>query len=108
MPALTISSGDPDFPARIGAAHPLFLAPMEGVTNGTLLRAIATIPGVGCVETEFIRICRSMEPGPALRRTLRRKLERYRVACVPLSVQLLGSEPAVLAESARVVAEAGA
>ncbi len=96
------------FLERIGVSHPLFLAPMEGVTGGAFLRAIATIPGVGCVETEFIRISRAMEPGPGLRRAVRRRLGRYRVAGVPLSVQLLGSEEAALAESARTVVDAGA
>jgi len=100
--------GNPEFLARIGVAHPLFLAPMEGVTSGAFLRTMAARPGVGCVETEFIRLSRSMEPGPSLRRVLRKRLERYRVAGAPLSVQLLGSVEATLAESARVVVEAGA
>lgn len=100
--------GNAAFLARIGVAHPLFLAPMEGVTSGAFLRAMSRLPGIGCVETEFIRLSRSMEPGPGLRRAVRKRLLRYRVDGAPLSVQLLGSEEATLAESARVVADAGA
>jgi nifR3 family TIM-barrel protein len=82
---------------------PLILAPMEGVTDLTFRRLIRSVGGCSLTVTEFI-------PGAAL-------AGRHRVALRaaefdpdehPVSVQLYGRDPAVLADAARYVADLGA
>jgi tRNA-dihydrouridine synthase B len=82
---------------------PLVLAPMEGVTDLTFRRLIRAIGGCGLTVTEFI---------PA--KALHLNVERARVMAEfdederPISIQIYGREPAMLAEAARVVQGLGA
>jgi tRNA-dihydrouridine synthase B len=82
---------------------PLVLAPMEGVTDLGFRRLVRSVGGCGLTVTEFV-------PGAAL-------VGRHRVAMRavefdpderPVSVQLYGRDPDVLAEAARHVEGLGA
>jgi tRNA-dihydrouridine synthase C len=78
------------------------LAPMEGVTNAAVREVLAGYGPVGLVCTEFVRIA-GEAISPAY---LRRQVEK--VAGVPLSVQVMGNDPELMAEAGAVVARAGA
>lgn len=82
---------------------PLILAPMEGVTDLTFRRLIRTIGGCGLTVTEFI-------PGAALAAGHRVALRavQFDPDERPVSVQLYGRDPAVLADAARYVQDLGA
>lgn len=82
---------------------PLVLAPMEGVTDVGFRRLVRSVGGCSLTVTEFI-------PGRAL-------VGRHRVALRaaefdpderPVSIQVYGREPDVLADAARYVEELGA
>jgi len=108
---MTASLGDlsalatPPRPLRIGTHAiwpPVVLAPMSGVTNRTM-RALYRPFGFGLTVTEFVSAT-ALQYGS--RRTMemidQHGLER------PVSTQLWGSDPVVMAAAARVVRECGA
>ncbi len=75
---------------------------MEGVTNAAVREVLASYGPVGLVCTEFVRIA-----GEKISRThLARQVEK--LPGVPLSVQVMGNSPELLAEAGSVVAQAGA
>jgi tRNA-dihydrouridine synthase len=75
---------------------------MEGVTNAAVREVLASYGPVGMVCTEFVRISGDrIAPG-----YLARQVEK--LAGVPLSVQVMGNAPQLLAEAGAVVARAGA
>ena len=81
----------------------LILAPMEGVTDLTFRRLIRSIGGCGLTVTEFI-------PGKSLKdahRTALRMAE-FDVDERPVSIQVYGRDPEVMADAARYVADLGA
>lgn len=83
-------------------AHPTLLAPMEGVTHALFRELTAEGGGVGMVCTEFVRIGRGALSTKGIAR------EVVPAPGVPLSVQVMGNDPARMAEAASVVARAGA
>ena len=92
---------------------PWLLAPMEGVTEPCfrdLVLARNDASELGGAFTEFVRVAR----GPLPRRTLREHLgplfgEGFAsVSGAPVGLQIMGSEPQAVAETARRAAEAGA
>ena len=92
-------------PLKIGPIEiwpPLILAPMSGVTNRTM-RALYKPFGLGLTVTEFVS-ANALEYGS--RRTMemidQHGLER------PVSTQLWGDDPRVMARAAKVVRECGA
>ena len=92
-------------PLRIGAHEiwpPVVLAPMSGVTNRTL-RALYKPFGFGLTVTEFVS-------SNALQYGAKRTMEMIDQHGVekPVSTQLWGSDPAIMAYAARVVRECGA
>jgi tRNA-dihydrouridine synthase len=92
-------------PLRIGAHEiwpPVVLAPMSGVTNRTL-RALYKPFGFGLTVTEFVS-------SNALQYGNQRTMEMIDQHGVeqPVSTQLWGNDPAIMAEAARVVRECGA
>jgi tRNA-dihydrouridine synthase B len=83
-------------------ASPVYVAPMAGVTDAPF-RKLAREFGAGLACTEMIS-------SEAL---VRRHRESFRLMDLswdqrPVSVQLMGGDPGVMAEAARMVAEAGA
>lgn len=92
-------------PLRIGALEiwpPIVLAPMSGVTNRTM-RALYKPFGFGLTVTEFVS-SNALEHGNA--RTME-MIDQHGVEH-PVSTQLWGNDPAVMAYAARVVRECGA
>ena len=83
--------------------HAAILAPMSGVTDMPFRRAVRRAGG-GLVVTEMIA-------SAAILREVRsemRKLRTDTVSEVPLSVQLAGWAPKIMAEAARIAADLGA
>ncbi len=92
-------------PLRIGAIEiwpPIVLAPMSGVTNRTL-RALYKPFGFGLTVTEFVS-SNALQHGNA--RTMD-MIDQHGVER-PVSTQLWGSDPALMAEAAKIVRECGA
>jgi tRNA-dihydrouridine synthase B len=75
---------------------------MEGVTNAAVREVLASYGPVGLVCSEFVRI----SGGRISRSYLARQVER--LPGVPLSVQVMGNDPELMAEAGAVVARAGA
>lgn len=102
------------FPAelRIGAVQvrpATVLAPMAGVTDTVFRRLIRAQGGCGLLMTEFT----SSHGVVATRKHPNRKrLQSFHYLCFepdehPISAQLFGSDPAVLAEAARICEDSG-
>jgi tRNA-dihydrouridine synthase B len=75
---------------------------MEGVTNAAVREVLASYGPVGLVCTEFVRIAGEKISRPYLERQVEK------LPAVPLSVQVMGNDPELMAEAGAVVAEAGA
>ncbi len=82
---------------------PVILAPMADVTNGAFRRVCKRIGKPGLIVTEQIS---TMALHYQSARTW--KMFDWTDAERPLSVQLFGADPAVMAEAARIVADRGA
>ncbi|MES1174217.1 MAG: tRNA-dihydrouridine synthase family protein [Myxococcales bacterium] len=88
--------------SRFPFSPPWVLAPMEGVTNAAVREVLASYGPVGLVCTEFVRISN----GRVSRSYLERQVER--LPDVPLSVQVMGNDPELMAEAGLAIAAAGA
>jgi nifR3 family TIM-barrel protein len=75
---------------------------MEGVTNAAVREVLAGYGPVGLVCTEFVRI----SGGRISPTYLRKQVEK--LPGVPLSVQVMGNDPELMAEAGAIVARAGA
>jgi tRNA-dihydrouridine synthase B len=75
---------------------------MEGVTNAAVREVLASYGPVGLVCTEFVRISGEKISRPYLNRQV------DKLPQVPLSVQIMGNDPELMAEAGAVVAQAGA
>lgn len=75
---------------------------MEGVTSAAVREVLASYGPIGLVCTEFVRI----SGGRISAAYLRKQVER--LPTVPLSVQVMGNDPELMAEAGAVVARAGA
>jgi tRNA-dihydrouridine synthase B len=84
---------------------PLCLAPMAGQTNQAFRRLCRELGGVGLVTTELISSTALENKGTRVK-----SLHYYdwHEAEFPLSVQLYGADPTVMAEAARIVVDLGA
>jgi nifR3 family TIM-barrel protein len=94
-----------NLPLRIGSLAidpPLVLAPMAGVTDQDFRLIVRRIGGVGLVTMEFISSKGLVEHDKRILRLLH-FVEEER----PLSIQIYGSDPATMAEAARVVESMG-
>ncbi len=83
----------------------IFLAPMEGVVDHHLRKIYAEIGGVDICVTEFIRVTQTRLPEKVFKRSCPELLNPIRI---PVRIQLLGSDPELLACSARKAALLGA
>ena len=75
---------------------------MEGVTNAAVREVLAGYGPIGLVCTEFVRISGDRISASYLRRQVEK------LPTVPLSVQVMGNDPELMAEAGAVVARAGA
>lgn len=85
------------------------LAPMEGLVDDVLRDVLTRVGGIDWCVTEFIRVSRNLLPArvfhgyaPELRAGARTR------AGTPMRVQLLGSDPACLADNAALACRLGA
>jgi nifR3 family TIM-barrel protein len=101
MQALTITGHDKT--RSVTFSPPLFLAPMEGVTEPCFRHHVIDLGGVGGACTEYIRI--SQNPTP--KHLIQRYLGPLRTDCT-VGAQLMAAEDKYVAESARNSEEAGA
>lgn len=82
---------------------PFVLAPMEGVTHRVFRDVVLDLGGPGAAWTEFLRVSQV----PLKPAAIARELGPLRHD-VPVGVQLMGTDPDVVAETARNAVEAGA
>jgi tRNA-dihydrouridine synthase C len=90
--------------------HPnmLLLAPMEGLLDATLRDVLTRVGGIDRCVSEFIRVTGTLLPKQAFIRVMPELLNQGRTpAGVPVRGQLLGSDPACLADNAARLAELG-
>ncbi|NRA36934.1 MAG: tRNA-dihydrouridine synthase family protein [Planctomycetes bacterium] len=78
--------------------NPLFLAPMEGVTDIGFRQCVDACGGVGVMSTQFIRISGNALPKKVFQREIGDIVE----SC-PLGVQLMAADTAYVAEAAGTV-----
>ena len=87
----------------------LLLAPMEGLLDFVLRDILTRVGGVDRCVSEFIRVTDRLLPRHVFIRIVPELLHGGRTqAGVPVRPQLLGSDPAVLADNAAALAELGA
>lgn len=91
----------------VGIAPPTVLAPMAGVTDTVFRRFIRTLGGCGLIMTEFtsshgvVHSAHGRKPGRAMRYLAFEPDEH------PITAQLFGSDPAVMADAAAVCEQLG-
>lgn len=93
----------PYFVGKLCIDPPVVLAPMADVTNGAFRRLVKRIGGPGLLVTELISTT-AIHYKSARTMTMFDVTEEQR----PLAVQLFGSDPAIMAEAARVAVGEGA
>ena len=87
----------------------ILLAPMEGLLDHSLRDVLTRVGGVDRCVSEFIRVTDRLLPARAFHRLMPELLNGSRTAAgVPVRAQLLGSDPACLADNAARLAELGA
>lgn len=87
----------------------ILLAPMEGLLDHSLRDVLTRIGGIDRCVSEFIRITDQLLPPRVFTRLLPELLNGSRTpAGVPVRAQLLGSDPACLADNAAQLAALGA
>ena len=89
--------------AGVALDHPVALAPMAGMTDTAFRRLVKRKGGCGLVVTEMVS-------SEGLVRRIGRTLEyaEYTEEERPVSIQIFGGDPAVMAEAAQVVEQMGA
>jgi tRNA-dihydrouridine synthase C len=88
---------------------PILLAPMEGLLDCVLRDILTRVGGVDRCVSEFIRVTDSLLPDRVFTRIVPELRNGGRTpAGVPVRPQLLGSDPAVLADNAAALAALGA
>jgi tRNA-dihydrouridine synthase C len=83
----------------------IYLAPMEGVVDHHLRRLYAGLGGIDLCVTEFIRVTHTRLPDKVFQRYCP---ELASPLPIPVRIQLLGSDPTMLALNARKAARLGA
>jgi tRNA-dihydrouridine synthase C len=86
----------------------LLLAPMEGLLDHPLREVLTAVGGVDRCVSEFIRVTGTLLPERVFTRIVPELLQGGRTcAGVPVRPQLLGSDPACMAENAAALAALG-
>jgi tRNA-dihydrouridine synthase C len=86
----------------------ILLAPMEGLLDHSLRDAITQLGGIDACVSEFLRITDQLLPARVFTRIVPELRQGSRTdAGTPVSAQLLGSDPACLAENAARLATLG-
>ncbi|GAB4566072.1 MAG: tRNA-dihydrouridine synthase [Rhizobacter sp.] len=86
----------------------LLLAPMEGLLDHTLRDILTRVGGIDRCVSEFIRVTGTLLPDRAFVRVVPELLNGGRTpAGVPVRAQLMGSDPACVAENAAKLAALG-
>ncbi|MGH1463452.1 MAG: tRNA dihydrouridine synthase [Neptuniibacter sp.] len=87
----------------------IILAPMEGVVDYTMRDLLTQVGGIDHCVTEFLRVSDRVLPAKVFRRMCPELINGGKTpAGVPVILQLLGSDPSVLAGNARKGAKLGA
>lgn len=87
----------------------ILLAPMEGLLDPSLREVLTRVGGITRCVSEFIRITDRLLPERVFIRLMPELLTGSRTASgVPVRAQMLGSDPACLADNAARLAELGA
>lgn len=95
--------------AKTFTAPKIFLAPMEGLTDFYMRDVLTRMGSYDACVTEFIRVTDRLHPARVFYRACPELRTGCRTAAGTLvHVQLLGSEPSVLADNAALAAELGA
>lgn len=102
-----------DIAAMVRSASParplLALAPMEGISDAVVRALLSELGGMDLCVTEFVRVNHRPVPAKVLKRDCPELLAGgHTPSGVPVLVQLLGGDPAPVAESAVTAAELGA
>ncbi len=85
------------------------LAPMEGLVDDVMRDVLTAVGGIDWCVTEFIRVTDTLLPPRTFKRIGSELMHGARTrAGTPVRVQLLGSDPACLADNAARAAELGA
>ncbi len=85
------------------------LAPMEGLVDELLRDLLTRIGGIDWCVTEFVRVCDRLLPAAQFEKLAPELQRGWRTAAgTPVHLQLLGSDPACLAENAALAVELGA
>ncbi|KTT40820.1 tRNA-dihydrouridine synthase C [Pseudomonas oryzihabitans] len=85
------------------------LAPMEGLVDDILRELLTEVGGVDWCVSEFIRVCDRLLPANAFTKLAPELARGSRTAAgTPLRLQLLGSDPACLADNAAFACTLGA
>lgn len=85
------------------------LAPMEGLVDEILRDVLTRVGGIDWCVTEFIRVCDRLLPATAYHKLAPELAEGALTrAGTPMRVQLLGSDPACLADNAAFACSLGA
>ncbi len=85
------------------------LAPMEGLVDEILRELLTEVGGVDWCVSEFVRVCDRLLPLASFRKLAPELDHGWRTASgTPMRLQLLGSDPACLADNAAFAAELGA
>ncbi len=87
----------------------LILAPMEGVIDAVMRDMLTDIGGIDRCVTEFVRVSQTKLPARVFYRLCPElRTDGRTPSGVPVYVQLLGSDPTLMAANARVAARLGA
>lgn len=87
----------------------LVLAPMQGLTDAPMRALLTAVGGFDWCVSEFVRVNDTVLPPRVFRRYVPEADQGFRTpAGTPVHVQLLGSDPACLADNAAVAAAMGA
>ncbi|MDB5799833.1 MAG: dihydrouridine synthase family protein [Rhodocyclales bacterium] len=101
-----IAAQPASLPASPLCAPRLLLAPMEGMVDEVMRRVLTDATAYDWCVTEFVRVSGSLLPIRFFTRIAPELLAASRTAAgTPVRVQLLGSEPACMAENADRLAE---